>query len=80
MGILCDKKHKSIRYPTTNTHIVQFQISLYLRLPLGAVGGLVERQQHRLAAAGQHHAVEAAVHRAHLRGHELSNLVEALLG
>jgi hypothetical protein len=50
---------------------------LYLALALGAKRGLVDGQQHELIVVGQHHAVEAAVQRAHVLRHKLGKLVEA---
>ena len=59
-------------------YLVLLEIGLYLGLPLGAVGGLVDGQQDRLFAIRQHHAVQSAVHRAHILGCELGELMEAL--
>ena len=45
-----------------------------------AVCGLIDRQQHQLIVAGEHHAVEPAVDCAHVLGGELGKLVEACQG
>ena len=59
-------------------YLILFEIGLYLGLSLCAVSGLVDRQQDRLFVIRQHHAVQSAVHRTHILGSELSELMEAL--
>eukprot|EP00240_Pyramimonas_obovata_P001571 CAMPEP_0118927552 /NCGR_PEP_ID=MMETSP1169-20130426/4995_1 /TAXON_ID=36882 /ORGANISM="Pyramimonas obovata, Strain CCMP722" /LENGTH=436 /DNA_ID=CAMNT_0006869329 /DNA_START=243 /DNA_END=1549 /DNA_ORIENTATION=+ len=60
--------------------LVLLEVRLDLGLAAGAVGGLVDGQQHGLVVAGEHHAVEARVHGAHVLRHELRELVEARHG
>ena len=71
--------HEVLVWPRIAQHyLVLLEIGLYLGLPLGAVGGLVDGQQDRLFIIRQHHAVQSAVHRAHILRCELGKLMEAL--
>lgn len=56
---------------------VVVEVRLDLRFALGAGGGLVDGQQHKLAVVREHHAVQPRVHRAHVLARELRKLVHA---
>ncbi len=56
-----------------------FEIRLDLRLALGAEGGLVDGEKDHLVVVGQHGAVQATVHSAHILSSELREIMETLL-
>lgn len=52
---------------------------MYLALPFGPKGGLVDGEQDPLIVGSQHQTVQAAVHGAHVGAGELGVLMQALV-